>query len=218
MADMAQGAPGWSSSQYAANEHNPARGRKRRDIVSSMRRTRFARALIPFFTLPPIGCAPADNTRPPGAPSDEETVSVEKLTQAVARELDDLHDAAARADEARYFAHFAPNAVFLGTDATERWNMAAFRAFAHPHFAAGRGWTYKSVRRAIAFADNGMVAYFDEDLENARIGPTRGSGVLVREKDRYLLVQYNLALTIPNESVPAVRAVIAERDGGGNDR
>jgi hypothetical protein len=159
---------------------------------------------------------PVDNARPPGAPNGEEPASAPKLAQAVARELDDLHDAASRADEARYFGHFAPNAVFLGTDAKERWNMAAFRAFAHPHFAAGRGWTYKSVRRSIAFADNGMVAYFDEDLENARIGPTRGSGVLVREKDRYLLVQYNLALTIPNESVPAVRAVTTGRDGGGD--
>ena len=68
---------------------------------------------------------------------------------AIARELDDFHDAAARADEARYFAHFSDDAVFLGTDATERWNLAAFRAFAHPHFAAGKAWSFHATRRAI---------------------------------------------------------------------
>src|SRR5688572_25567219 len=61
----------------------------------------------------------------------------------VAETLDDFHDAAGRADEQRYFAHFAPEGVFLGTDGSERWDVAAFRAYAHPHFAAGRGWTYR---------------------------------------------------------------------------
>ena len=54
----------------------------------------------------------------------------------VARVLDDWHDAAASADEARYFGHLSSDSVFLGTDATERWDVAAFRAYAHPHFAA----------------------------------------------------------------------------------
>ena len=45
----------------------------------------------------------------------------------------------AASDEERYFAHFADDAVFMGTDATERWDKAAFRAYAHPHFAKGKG-------------------------------------------------------------------------------
>src|SRR5204863_207574 len=83
--------------------------------------------------------------------------------------LDDLNDAAARADEERYFAHFAEASVFLGTDATERWDKPAFRAFAHPHFAKGKAWDFHAVRRDIAFAKTGAgappIAYFDEDLE-----------------------------------------------------
>jgi hypothetical protein len=135
---------------------------------------------------------------------------VAELTRKVDAELDDLHAAAAAADETRYFGHYAPEAVFLGTDAKERWDMPAFRAFAHPHFAEGKGWTYKRVRRAVSFADGGAVAIFDEDLANDRIGPTRGSGVLVRDANgRYLVVQYNLALTIPNERVAAVKSAIA---------
>jgi hypothetical protein len=117
----------------------------------------------------------------------------------VARELDDFHDAAAHADEARYFAHFAPDAVFLGTDATERWDVAAFRAYAHPHFASGHGWVYHPQRRSIAFASDGTVAWFDEDLMGERTGPTRGSGVLVQSGGRWLIAQYNLTFTIPND-------------------
>lgn len=128
---------------------------------------------------------------------------------SVTRELDGLHRDAAAADETRYFAHFAKDAVFLGTDARERWDMRAFREFAHPHFAKGKGWTYKPVRRAVSFAADRSVAYFDEDLVSPHAGPTRGSGVLLREGDRYLLVQYNLSFTIPNERADEVRKIVA---------
>ena len=58
--------------------------------------------------------------------------------------LDDFHHAAAAADEERYFAHFAPEGVFLGTDASERWTVEQFRRYAQPHFDKGDGWHYKS--------------------------------------------------------------------------
>jgi hypothetical protein len=126
----------------------------------------------------------------------------------VGRALDDFHDAAARADEPRYFAHFAPDAVFLGTDASERWEVAAFRAYAHPRFSQGKGWTYHPLRRAIAFAPDGSVAWFDEDLRGDRVGPTRGTGVLVRIEGHWLIALYDLSITIPNERFDAVRAAI----------
>jgi hypothetical protein len=127
---------------------------------------------------------------------------------AVAHELDDFHEAAARADEPRYFAHFAPDAVFLGTDATERWNVTAFRAYAHPHFAAGKGWTYHPLRRSISVAPSGTFAWFDEDLLGERVGPTRGSGVLVLRDGRWLIALYDLSITVPNQRFDAVKAVL----------
>jgi hypothetical protein len=142
---------------------------------------------------------------PPASGATGDHASAER---EVARELDDLHDAAAHADETRYFAHFAPSAVFLGTDVTERWDLAAFRAYAHPHFAAGKGWTYHPLRRAIAFSVDGAVAWFDEDLDGERVGPTRGSGVLVRQGGRWLVALYDLSFTIPNERFDAVRAAL----------
>lgn len=123
-------------------------------------------------------------------------------------ELDDFHDAAARSDEARYFAHFARGGVFLGTDATERWDVPAFRAYAHPHFAAGKGWVFHSLDRRVTFNRDGTVAWFDEHLRGDKLGATRGSGVLVRENGRYAIAQYNLAFTIPNEKFAAVHALL----------
>jgi hypothetical protein len=182
-----------------------------------MNRTRTTIAFLSLTAALAACTPPAEQAKAPERPKTLAAAEVADLTRKVDAELDDLHAAAAAADEARYFGHFAPEAVFLGTDAKERWDMAAFRAFAHPHFAEGKGWTYKRVRRAVSFAEQGDIAYFDEDLANDRIGPTRGSGVLVRDANgRYLVVQYNLALTIPNERVAAVKNAIlngASADG-----
>lgn len=120
--------------------------------------------------------------------------------------MDDFHDAAARADEARYFAHFAPDGVFLGTDATERWNVAAFRAYAHPYFARGKAWAFRSIRREVTV--RGDLAWFDEDLATQNLGPARGSGVLSLRDGRWLIEQYVLSITIPNEKFRAVRELL----------
>lgn len=129
--------------------------------------------------------------------------------RAIARVIDDWHAAAAAADEDRYFAHLADDAVFLGTDATERWDKAAFRAYAHPHFARGRAWAFRSARRAVTLDVEGRLAWFDEDLTTQNLGPCRGSGVLRRAPDgAWKIVQYNLAVTIPNERFADVKALL----------
>ena len=167
------------------------------------------RALLPlcFVCLPACAASAAPLAQPVPVQGPFDRAAAEK---AVAATLDDFHDAAAHADEARYFGHFAPGAVFVGTDATERWDLAAFRAYAHPHFASGKGWTYHPTRRAVAFDPAGLVAWFDEDLEGERVGPTRGSGVLVRDSaaGSWHLEQYVLSFTVPNERFAAMRAAL----------
>ena len=122
------------------------------------------------------------------------------------RALDDFHDAAARADEERYFAHFASDGVFLGTDASERWDLGAFRAYAHPHFARGKAWSFRGVRRRVVL--RGDLAWFDEDLETENLGSARGSGVLVWSDGRWLLEQYVLSITVPNEKFKSVKELL----------
>lgn len=131
-------------------------------------------------------------------------------TGAVAAVLDGFHAAAAAADEERYFAALAPDAVFLGTDATERWTREEFRKFAHPYFAKGKAWTYKPTARWISFAPDRTVAWFDELLDSPHMGVCRGSGVLVRTAEGWKIEQYNLSLPIPNDLAEGVTKQIAE--------
>ncbi len=128
--------------------------------------------------------------------------------KAVATVLDDWHLAAAQANEARYFGHLAEGAVFLGTDATERWPKAAFRTWAHPIFQRGQAWSFKATRRAVTLSQDGRTAWFDEDLATPNLGPARGSGVLTRDQDGWLIQQYNLSVPIPNALMTSVKAQI----------
>jgi uncharacterized protein (TIGR02246 family) len=127
---------------------------------------------------------------------------------AVSSVLDGWHAAAAAADEERYFAAFTPDAVFLGTDATERWTRDEFRRYAHPYFAKGKAWSFKSVSRHVAFAPDGKLAWFDEDLATPNLGPCRGSGVLLLQNGQWKIAQYNLSVPIPNDLMDQVKALI----------
>jgi hypothetical protein len=122
----------------------------------------------------------------------------------VAKVLDSLHDAASKAQSDRYFALFAPDAVFLGTDAKERWTIEQFKAYALPLFAKGRGWTYTPRERHIQVSHDGW-SWFDELLDNAKYGTCRGSGVLRQQPSGlWLIVQYDLSVPIPNDLLPDV--------------
>lgn len=124
------------------------------------------------------------------------------------RVLDDFHDAAAKADFDRYFSHWTDESVFLGTDATERWTGGEFREFARPHFEKGRGWTYRPHDRRITYAPGGEQAFFDELLDNDKLGLCRGSGVLGRVDGRWKVLQYNLSIPIPNDMAERVVGMI----------
>lgn len=140
----------------------------------------------------------------PGAPADR--------TASVAATLDALHAAAARADGPAWFALFAPEARYVGTDATEHWDLAALHAFADPYFARGQGWTFVPGERWIGVAPGGDVAWFEEQLDNAKYGATRGSGVLLWRDGRWLVAQYVLSFAVPNERAEEVVALL--RAGG----
>jgi ketosteroid isomerase-like protein len=112
------------------------------------------------------------------------------------RVLDDFHKAASEADEDRYFSHFTADAVFMGTDATERWDVPTFRAYAHPFFVEDKGWTFTPRSRNVM--THGDVAWFDEVLDSASYGECRGTGVLRREGGKWRIAQYNLTIPMPN--------------------
>jgi hypothetical protein len=130
--------------------------------------------------------------------------------EAVATVLDDWHAAAAAAEEDRYFGGMTEDAVFLGTDASERWTKVQFRAYAHPHFARGKAWSFRSVHRWVSFSADGAVAWFDEDLATPNLGSCRGSGVLVHDGRVWKIAQYNLSVPIPNGVFDQVKKIIMD--------
>lgn len=120
----------------------------------------------------------------------------------VSAALDDLHDAAAKADEVRYFRRFAKDAVFIGTDATERWTKAEFQTWAKPYFARGTAWAYTPRDRHIFFSADGATAWFDEFVDNVKLGACRGTGVLVLDEGEWRVAQYHLVIPVPNDLAP----------------
>ena len=130
------------------------------------------------------------------------------------RVLDAFHAAAASADFDTYSALMTSDIVFLGTDAGERWQGDEFREFARPHFESGVGWTYLPEQRSVVLSDDGSTAWFDELLQNEKLGRCRGSGVMLLRDGEWKVAQYNLSVPVPNELVYGVAQQIAafERD------
>ncbi len=147
------------------------------------------------------GITACQNTNGSRAASSEEVNAV----------LDDWHDAAEDADFERYFSHFSSDsAVFMGTDATERWTIAEFRPWSKPYFDRGRAWNFTPVERYVYFSDNGKIAWFDEALDTPNLGPARGSGVLVWQDSAWKITHYNLSIPIPNAIADTVVKQVEE--------
>ena len=112
--------------------------------------------------------------------------------------LNNFHQAAADAQAKPYFNLLSQDAIFLGTDATERWSKEEFKAFVVPYFSQGKGWLYTPVERNITVLKQGQVAFFDEILFSKSYGTCRGSGLLVKTDQGWKISQYNLSIPMPN--------------------
>lgn len=117
----------------------------------------------------------------------------------VEKVLNSFHKAASEAKFDEYFSYFGKDAVFIGTDASERWPVEAFKAYTRPYFAKGKGWTYTPKSRHVDFSPDQKVAWFDEILDSEKYGTSRGTGVLVQEAAQWKILQYHLTFPIPNE-------------------
>ena len=110
--------------------------------------------------------------------------------------LDGLHQDAHEGNFENYFNRYSPDAVFLGTDKTERWTIKEFKAYAEPAFLDGHGWTYKVVERNLE--GEGNTLWFDEILFNEKLGHCRGTGVLKLINGEWKIAHYALTMLIPN--------------------
>ncbi|PMG41894.1 nuclear transport factor 2 family protein [Shewanella sp. 10N.286.52.B9] len=134
----------------------------------------------------------------------QEALSDESKQQANSI-LDQLHQNASQANWDSYFSLYHQQAVFLGTDATERWDMQQFAGYARPT----DGWHYEVSSRQLLQFDNTIV--FDELLESASYGLCRGTGALQLTDDGWKIIQYHLSIAVPNDNAKAVARLIGAK-------
>ena len=123
-------------------------------------------------------------------------------TQMINQLLDNWHKAATDADLDNYFNKMTEDAIYLGTDAGERWTKDEFYKFCKPYFDKGKAWDFKAKNRTVYFSENFKTAWFEETLDTW-MGACRGSGVLVYQNSEWKIKHYNLAVAVPNDVVQA---------------
>ena len=111
--------------------------------------------------------------------------------------LDGLHHDAHEGNFQSYFDRYTSDAIFLGTDKTERWSIEEFKAYAKPAFADGNGWTYSVVERN--WEGVGDTRWFNEILFNEKLGHCRGTGVVQLIEGEWKILHYALTMLVPNE-------------------
>ncbi len=132
-----------------------------------------------------------------------------KQEKQVDQFITDWHNAAARADSDAYFGAIDEDGIYIGTDATERWTKQDFYDWSRKHFEAGKTWSFVGKDRHIYFSKNGKTAWFDEVVDNGS-AETRGSGVLVRKKGEWKIMQYVLSIPVPNEVYKEVQGIVRD--------
>lgn len=127
--------------------------------------------------------------------------------------IDSWHKAAANAEFDNYFSYMTSNGVFIGTDATENWQLDAFKTFSKPYFDKGKAWNFTSLQRNIYFDKSQNTAWFDE-LLHTQMKICRGSGVLIKEGKNWKIAHYVLSMTIPNDHTDEVVKIKEKIENG----
>ncbi len=117
--------------------------------------------------------------------------------------LDRWHEAAARADAETFFGSMTADAVYLGTDAEERWLRDELRAWSAEYFTRESAWAFRPIVRKVQLSEDLRLAWFDEKLDTW-MGICIGSGVLRYTPEGWRLVHYHLAFAVPNAAMPKV--------------
>ena len=124
--------------------------------------------------------------------------------------LNGLHLDAHKGNFESYFDRYSTDAVFLGTDKTERWTIEEFKAYAKPAFSDGHGWTYSVIERN--WEGDGNTRWFDEILLNEKLGHCRGTGVVELINGEWKISHYALTMLVPNSIAAKVGALTLEAD------
>ena len=135
--------------------------------------------------------------------------NISRQKQIINKLLNDWHKAAANADLDAYFNKMSDDAIYLGTDASERWTKDEFFKFCKPYFDKGKAWDFKAKNRTVYFSKNYKTAWFEETLDTW-MGECRGSGVLLYKNNSWKIAHYNLAVAVPNDVIKKYIDLLSE--------
>ncbi len=127
-------------------------------------------------------------------------LEINKQKETINQLLDDWHKAATNTDLDAYFSKMTGDAIYLGTDASERWTKDEFYMFCKPYFDKGKAWEFKPKDRTVYFSKNYKTAWFEETLDTW-MGECRGSGVIISKDNSWKIIHYNLAVVVPNNVI-----------------
>jgi len=123
--------------------------------------------------------------------------------------IDQWHKDVASFNYDAYFDKMTSDAVFVGTDATEVWSKKEFMNFSKPFFEKKKTWNFKPIKRNIYKNKQLNIAWFDETLDTW-MGVCRGSGVVVKQNNKWKIQHYVLSLAVPNKDMNAVIKLLNE--------
>lgn len=124
------------------------------------------------------------------------------------KDLDSLinqwHHAASTADEDTFFSFLKPDGIYIGTDASERWEAEEMEVWAKEYFQGDTAWHFTTIERNWDIDKDQKTAWFDELLDTW-MGVCRASGVVQKHNNgEWKLKHYHLSITIPNDKLKAV--------------
>ncbi len=114
--------------------------------------------------------------------------------------LDAWHLAAAKADEDTFFGSMTADAIYIGTDASERWLRDELKEWSKEYFDRDSAWAFTATERQVHLSDDGQYAWWNESLDTW-MGVCRGSGMLQLTADGWKIKQYHLSVTVPNDKI-----------------
>lgn len=108
--------------------------------------------------------------------------------------------AAAIKEQDAFFGVFTHDATFVGTDDTEQWTRDELIA---KLVASPSGWDMTDCRerRIYQAPEKPEVAAFFEVINNTKYGLMRGSGVVIKDDGRWMILHYVLSFSVPNDVV-----------------
>jgi len=144
------------------------------------------------------------STQPAATPS---PLSDADFTARINAFVNEWHDDAAHARPA-FFDKIASDAIYIGTDKTERWGREAFREWARPAFARPVAWAFTPLHRNVQFSADRKFIWFDEQVRSSSMGILQASGVVRPTASSFEMVHYQLSIAVPNDVIPQVTGTI----------